>query len=492
MNKRALTLLLIAALAATASCGGAAAGSDTTAASADTTTAAPAETIVNLDNSDLLRKDFGGREFLIFARKPTNFTDAWHLLDVESITGETLNDAIFNRNKKVEDVYNVDIAMEYVTDGDFKSTAMSHINAGDSEYAAIFGRLDHLYPMAQEGYFMNWHTLPYTDTSAEWWDQAAVRDLTYKNRLYALTGDISTSANSRVYSLVFNKDLCRDLNLDLPYQTVLDGKWTVDVFNKYITNVNQDVNGDAQMDYEDRWGYFSQNGNSYMMYFAGGGRVVQTNAKGELELVFNDARNVELATKALEISIDESKTLMANQLVSENGGSWAAASAWFAGGNALMRSSVFEPVPRDYRSMDTDFGVLPYPKLDENQDKYYTMAEELSIMLTVPVTADAEFSSLILEAMAIESVNTVSPAFYDVCLNGKIVRDEESKEMLDILFENKVFDIGLVTGIGSFKSTMTSMEAADDTGVASKYASLLSSAEEQLKNITEKFEALDE
>ena len=157
-----------------------------------------------------------------------------------------------------------------------------------------------------------------------------------------------------------------------------------------------------------------------------------------------------------------------------------------------MRSSVSEPVPRDYRSMDTDFGVLPYPKLDENQDKYYTMAEELSIMLTVPVTADAEFSSLILEAMAIESVNTVSPAFYDVCLNGKIVRDEESKEMLDILFENKVFDIGLVTGIGSFKSTMTSMEAADDTGVASKYASLLSSAEEQLKNITEKFEALDE
>ena len=69
-------------------------------------------------------------------------------------------------------------------------------------------------------------------------------------------------------------------------------------------------------------------------------------------------------------------------------------------GGALFRSSVLEPVPRDLRSLDVNFGILPFPNLDENQDKYYTLPEEYSLVFSIPVTADADFASLIMEALA--------------------------------------------------------------------------------------------
>ena len=69
--------------------------------------------------------------------------------------------------------------------------------------------------------------------------------------------------------------------------------------------------------------------------------------------------------------------------------------SWFSNGGALFRSSVLEPVPRDLRSLDVNFGILPFPKLDENQDKYYTLPEEYSLVFSTQVTADADFASLI-------------------------------------------------------------------------------------------------
>ena len=151
---------------------------------------------------------------------------------------------------------------------------------------------------------------------------------------------------------------------------------------------------------------------------------------------------------------------------------------------------MLEPIPRDLRSLDVNFGIVPFPKLDENQDQYYTLAEEYSRVFSVPVTADAECSSLILEALSAESVSTVTPAFYDVVLDGKAVRDEESKEMLDIIFANKVFDIGFLGNVANFKTMMLNLEKQDSTNVTSQFASVLSSAEAALEKICENFDGI--
>lgn len=325
-------------------------------------------------------------------------------------------------------------------------------------YSALFGRMDYTFTLAQEGQLMDYYSMPHINPEAEWWDQTVVRDLSFRDSLYHLTGDISPATDSRVYTIVFNKDMCTELGLEMPYQYVLDGSWTIDRFNKYISDVNNDLNGDGQMNYDDRWGFMSQDGCSWMMYMAGGGQATAKNEENEWTVAFDTQRNIELAMESLQVASDESKTLMANQYVTDHNNDWAAATSWFAAGGSLFRSSVLEPIPRDLRSLDVNFGIVPFPKLDENQDQYYTLAEEYSRVFSVPVTADAECSSLILEALSAESVSTVTPAFYDVVLDGKAVRDEESKEMLDIIFANKVFDIGFLGNVANFKTMMLNLE----------------------------------
>lgn len=442
-------------------------------------------TIVNWDSAGLPVEDFEGRNFNILYSGTITAGQTWHFVDVEEITGEILNDAIYQRNGKIEEIYNISIAAVY--SGGFQNDLKNSVNAADMAYDTAFGPVNTLISLAQTGHLSNWNTMPYINLEAQWWDKSVTDGLTVYDKLYMCTGDISPSTNIRVYSLVFNKNLCRDLSLDLPYQYVLDGNWTIDVFSEYIANVNRDVNGDSVMNYEDVWGYFSQDGNTFMMYFSGGGRVTETNKEGSPELVFNSDKYINLAVKALEVSFDKNKTLMANDYVAKNGGQWSAASSWFAAGGSLMRSSVFEPVPRDYRAMDTDFGILPYPKLDENQDTYYTLPESTSMMFCVPMTADTEFTGLILESLAAESVSSVTYAFYEVCLKGKTVRDDESEAMLDIIFNNKVFDIGYILNLASFTDALTALEKQSSTDVASKFSSIMENAQKQLDTFIENY-----
>lgn len=459
--------------------------------STETTASQSAETtentVVNWDSAGLPVEDFEGRGFNILYNGTITAGQTWRFLDVEEISGEILNDAIYQRNSKIEEIYNISIASVY--SGGFQNDLKNSVNAADMAYDSAFGPANTLISLAQTGHLINWNALPFVNLEAQWWDKSVIDGLTVFDKLYMCTGDISPLTNIRVYSLVFNKNLCRDLALDLPYQYVLDGNWTIDVFSEYIANVNRDVNGDSVMDYEDVWGYFSQDGNTYMMYFSGGGRVAEVNKEGNPELVFNSDKYINLAVKALEVSFDKNKTLMANAYVTKNGGQWSAASSWFAAGGSLMRSSVFEPVPRDYRAMDTDFGILPYPKLDENQEKYYTLPEITSMMFCVPVTAETEFTGLILESLAAESVSSVTHAFYEVCLKGKTVRDDESEAMLDIIFSNKVFDIGYLLNLASFTDALTALEKQSSTDVASKYSSIMANAQKQLDTFIENYSA---
>jgi len=95
------------------------------------------------------------------------------------------------------------------------------------------------------------------------------------------------------------------------------------------------------------------------------------------------------------------------------------------------------------RGMNTDFDILPIPKYDEQQKIYLqTVNPYTGVVVSVPQSAgNPENSSIILEAMAYESKYILQPAYYDVILHTKIVRDDESSAMLDIIFTNRVYDI---------------------------------------------------
>ena len=52
------------------------------------------------------------------------------------------------------------------------------------------------------------------------------------------------------------------------------------------------------------------------------------------------------------------------------------------------------------------------------------------------------------EALAAESMYTLTPAYYDIALERKYMRDEESREMLDIILSSRIVDLDIIFNWG--------------------------------------------
>ena len=63
-------------------------------------------------------------------------------------------------------------------------------------------------------------------------------------------------------------------------------------------------------------------------------------------------------------------------------------------------------------------------------------------MCVPAVIQETDMVGAVLELLAYESGDTVIPAYYDVLLAGKLSRDEDSRNMIDILFDTIAYEVG--------------------------------------------------
>ena len=468
-----LALLLSTVILSAVSCGGGDTGTanaDTTAAGGDQAveTTAAETTVINYKSANLPEKNYEGYNIRFRQPKPS-YDNAWWYIDTETENGEVLNDAIYKRNATIEEAFNVKITVDYSADNaTFTTDVQNSVSAGDDLCDVAFGPLDQVNKLFVADMLIDFNTVDNINFSQPWWDQGFVDSFTINDKIFFGSGDISSVMDLRTYAMVFNKDLADKLGYEYPYEAVRNNKWTREYFLGYVKGVNSDVNGDGQMDYEDRWGYLSEWQCSAMLAVSFGAHIAELDNNGQLVTKLLDERNISRLSSAIEIIIDKEATIWANPLVQANNNSWPVASNWFAEGGALIRSASFETVPRDYRTMEQDFGIIPFPKYDEAQDSYRTVTAQTGNVVSLPVTVnDPDRAALILEAMAAESVETIRPAFYDVCLTGKYVRDDESSDMIEIILDNKVYDPGYIFNIGSFRGTLQNLEKAYNADVVS-------------------------
>jgi hypothetical protein len=114
----------------------------------------------------------------------------------------------------------------------------------------------------------------------------------------------------------------------------------------------------------------------------------------------------------------------------------------FIDGYTLFADSTFKGVG-DLRSIETDFGIIPYPKYTASQNRYYARVEGGNPGV-VPKTASSGLLMIgsLLESLNAESAKLVIPKYYDVTLKTKHARDEESSDMLDLIFDSRTYDLG--------------------------------------------------
>ena len=133
--------------------------------------------------------------------------------------------------------------------------------------------------------------------------------------------------------------------------------------------------------------------------------------------------------------------------------------AYFVGTN-LKSLNVF-------RDMESEYGIVPYPKFDSSQPDYISTVGGDASLLMLPKTAgdsDGEFVGTIIEALARQSLLSVIPAYYETTLQLKFTRDEETIEMLGILRKTANFDMGYLYNFdssGRISKTLIEQKSAD-------------------------------
>jgi len=434
---------------------------------------------------NLPEKDFDGYEFVILA---TDSEHPWHTYATDEENAEIMNDAVYIRNRRIEDRYNISI--KQVSVGDPSGTASRSLRAMDNSYDLLMISLDTAANFAIQGFLQDIHQIPYLSEAMikPWWDQGLREELTINGKLFFNTGDITTFANLRTACMYFNKGMFQQFNLEYPYESVKSGKWTIDALLELTKGVNRDVNGDGVMDQEDQWGFMSEWRNGTLMYYACGESITRK-VGDNFEITFANTRSIEVIDKILTICTDGISMFHANTIKGASN-VWYEASNLFQQDRFLVRSSLFEPIPRDLRNMPTDFGVIPYVKFDENQDKYYSLTGNEGTVAAIPVYAvdgDLERTGIMVESLAYDSIDTLTVAFYDKSLTSKVMRDDESSEMLDIIFSSKVFSLGHIFNIGGYGSMLDSMVQSKNTNFMSGYEKAYDRAVRDLEKIMNQY-----
>ena len=443
---------------------------------AETTADSTAETLPAPDLPDIRFDDY---EFRILNIDQESMWWAIVNASAESEIGEVVNDAIYKRNVNMEEKYGFKIREIAVAAGALNSNVKKSVNAGGDDYDLICPVSNTIGGLIADGLFVDLNTIPHIDLEKPWWNKSLSYNFSIGNKLYFTMSDLLLTDDENVAILMYNKKMAADLGIDsaeVLYDTVEAGEWTYDKMASLGKAAIKDINGNGKHDGEDSFGLIIVDWASRALVGSSGEAIALKDENDIPYLSCKGERFVEVYDKVRDILAPRDLSARENNDFS------GLTEVMFVNDKGLMCIQVLSCV-RLYKDMGSDFAVLPLPKFNEVQEKY-TSYYLWATGVAVPVTStNLERTGVILEALTAESRLTVVPAYYEVAMAAKYLRDEKSFRMLDIILENRMSDIALeVYNWGSFTANYNgSLFKADGN-----FTSLLEKNEGKIQTAMEK------
>lgn len=440
--KRYLCLLLAAVMLSLAACSektsdvdGAPSSSAGDSASASAETEPEEEEPARLED-DLPDTDLGGWTMRILSHHDP-LSDESTIYAYE-LTGETVNDLIYNRDLSLKKRFNCDFELipgnGWATD---QTMLEASVRAGSRDYDMAF-----LLPFATSGALItkgllyNMLAVPHLNFSRPWWHTNVNSLYTIGGYLPFVSSDYLISSYQYANALIFNKKMAEDRGAADIYGLVRDGKWTLDAFEKVISAFSLDVNGDGQFTDEDSYGFASNFGYHAITWGYAVGELGVQFVDGEAVLGFNDERFYSLAEWLYGI-------LYGGNLTYEIGWDKDCDINWDT--DRVFVQAIWLADLVKFRDCESPYGIIPYPKYDEAQDGYYTYMDARSGNMAIPIDAEADTVTnvgLLMEAMSCLNYNDIVPEYLNSIMNYKYARDPESVEMLGYISAGRRWDIG--------------------------------------------------
>jgi hypothetical protein len=118
----------------------------------------------------------------------------------------------------------------------------------------------------------------------------------------------------------------------------------------------------------------------------------------------------------------------------------------FVDGNAMFSADIIIECFNFVESCEFAYSVAPTPKLNQEQDRYYTTLSGLTFFCLMKGHSQEELTtrSAVLECMASEGYRLTTPAVLDTCLKSRYAQTEEMSEMLSLIMDSVYYDFGRI------------------------------------------------
>ncbi len=433
-----LILALLMVVAVLVSCGETKTETVQTTASAEAESQTQAAEVVPVETEPVFPDaNYGGAAFTVFARSASTYTECYIWAETEN--GDVMNDSTLKRNQQLQAKYNVEVKVD-ISNENPGNQLSKDIAAGELTYDIILDRRSTLASVVTSGVLLDVNTLN-IDYTNSWWDINAINDYKVFGKTYFFVNDVSTSNLSGTRFLYWNKQIVIDYNLTNPYDLVAKNEWTLENFVNMVKGVSN-IKADGSLG---TYGMLAETGSSngnYMHLFTGCGiKFSSVNSDGEI--VCNISDNVDklqnitdllktcYVDKVTSLTYDSTQAVCTDSTISSK---WTLGRTMFAEGHFLFVQNGMG-VSDLFNDMADDYGVLPNPKYDSNQERYYHKIDKYSIIWAVPNAAsiDQDKVAKVMDYWSYLSSKTVMPAFYDITIRSKRISESTASANLDIV-----------------------------------------------------------
>lgn len=407
----------------------------------------PEETVVGDDVPEL---DFGGEEIVILGRNRDWFADE---VVVSDENGTVVNDAVYKRNLLVSERLGVNIVFQGVgstnsTDNYAVRDALSKLIESGAEEVDLVSNAAYVAASTQaDGLYRNLIGVENLDLSKPYWSQGLNTAMEVGGAQYLCSGAVFLSYYRFMFVTFFNVDTFNNAGIELLYDTVERGEWTLEKQFTLAEQLYRDNNGNGESDEGDFFGFM---GNHDMIgvdgYWASFELPILTKDEdGYYKYDLDLERTVNAVALINDFFWNNKGVMRVNYKSGDTEQDVIAQS--FANEEAAMVTLRLIECENDLVGMG-NYGIVPLPKLDKDQQLNRAAIHDSFSALSIPNFnfSDEELSMLgaVLEVMASQSFKTITPAYYEQALKGRYVNDPQSVRMLDEITQNVWIEAGIL------------------------------------------------
>ncbi len=376
--------------------------------------------------------DLGGYNFRI-ATSPWYNNDK--IIYSEELTGEPVNDAVYNANSSLMNEYNCVITpVVLANEGTVTSVVAASVNASLDEYDLSYNHDNQTVSNVLAGCFLNMRMSDVFNFDAPWWTQTA-DSFTIGNGMYFAANYATYSPMYFGFVLAYNKDIAEDYHIEISYEDIFAGNWYLDDMIAMTAGVNRDLDGDGVMTVgTDQFGFMASTTGLVNFQVSLGGSMLEKDEEGYLVFDIDQER--------LSILLSKFEKLMENGINKDVDGQWGYGTKYFAQGQCLFNYPQILDIPAQMASSEVNFGTIPMPKLDESQTDYISGA--FDVYWAIPKTAYKNLDTIatIMEAMGHNCVYDVLPLAYESALQVRFSDSPNDAKAYEIIRDSMLVDIG--------------------------------------------------